>query len=87
MTADMIEVMKEAARAAGDYMCGSDERAQTNKSNAKDFVTVADVKSQNILREMLRTQYPIRLYYPKKTASRNDDSSSHQTSPALCSIR
>ena len=38
-------------------MLGSDERTQTNKSNAKDFVTIADIKSQNILRELLQEAY------------------------------
>ena len=50
--------MKQAALAAGDYMAGSDEREQTDKSNAKDFVTVADIKSQTILRDMLQAHYP-----------------------------
>ena len=54
---DMIEVMKQAAQNAGNYMLGSDERTQTNKSNAKDFVTIADIKSQNILRELLHEAY------------------------------
>lgn len=53
----MIEVMKKAAQNAGNYMLGSDERTQTNKSNAKDFVTIADIKSQNILRELLQEAY------------------------------
>lgn len=55
---DMIEVMKHAALAAGEYMAGSSEREQTNKTNAKDFVTVADIKSQNILRDTLHAEYP-----------------------------
>lgn len=53
-----IEVMKRAALEAGEYMAGSNEVEQTNKSNAKDFVTIADIKSQNILRARLRTEFP-----------------------------
>ena len=54
----MIEVMKEAALAAGSYMLNSDEREQTNKTNTKDFVTVADIKSQDIIRDKLRQKFP-----------------------------
>lgn len=53
-----MDIMKQAALAAGGYMAGSDEREQTDKSNAKDFVTVADIKSQTILRDMLKARYP-----------------------------
>jgi myo-inositol-1(or 4)-monophosphatase len=48
----------EAARQAGAFMRGSDERESTDKTNAKDFVTVADIKSQNIIRETLQAAYP-----------------------------
>lgn len=54
----MIEAMKEAALAAGSYMLNSDEREQTNKTNTKDFVTVADIKSQDIIRDTLRQKFP-----------------------------
>ncbi len=50
--------MKDAALAAGAFMRTSDERGSTDKSNAKDFVTVADIKSQNILKEMLNKAFP-----------------------------
>lgn len=53
-----IEVMKNAALAAGEYMARSDEREQQNKSNSKDFVTVADIKSQDILRKTLAEHFP-----------------------------
>jgi fructose-1,6-bisphosphatase/inositol monophosphatase family enzyme len=53
-----IEIMKDAARQAGAYMRGSHERASTEKSNSKDFVTVSDIKSQNILRQTLQAAYP-----------------------------
>lgn len=49
----VIDEMKQAALAAGVFMRSSIEREATNKSNAKDFVTVADIKSQNILKEKL----------------------------------
>ena len=53
-----IDAMKQAALAAGMFMKNSDEREHTDKSNTKDFVTVADVKSQNILRAQLSKMFP-----------------------------
>ncbi|MDB5185759.1 MAG: suhB [Candidatus Saccharibacteria bacterium] len=50
--------MKEAACAAGAFMRGSVEIDHTEKTNAKDFVTVADIKSQDIIRDYLRERYP-----------------------------
>lgn len=48
--------MKKAALKAGVFMRSSTERESTEKTNVKDFVTVADIKSQDILRgELLRT--------------------------------
>lgn len=46
------------ARKAGAFMLGSNERESTDKTNAKDFVTVADIKSQTIIRDGLRAAYP-----------------------------
>jgi myo-inositol-1(or 4)-monophosphatase len=54
----MIEEMKKAALKAGEFMRSSTEREATEKSNAKDFVTVADIKSQNILRDELHRSFP-----------------------------
>ncbi len=60
MTTD-IAILKDIARQAGDFMRGSSataDREQTDKSNAKDFVTVADIKSQDIIRSALVEYYP-----------------------------
>jgi myo-inositol-1(or 4)-monophosphatase len=54
----MIDEMKKAARKAGEFMHSSVEREATEKSNAKDFVTVADIKSQDILRKSLLESFP-----------------------------
>jgi myo-inositol-1(or 4)-monophosphatase len=54
----MIDEMKKAARRAGAFMLSTSEKAHTEKTNAKDFVTVADIKSQDIIRKLLRTVYP-----------------------------
>jgi myo-inositol-1(or 4)-monophosphatase len=54
----MIEHMKQAARAAGLFMINATDTTHTEKTNAKDFVTVADIKSQDILRDFLRNVYP-----------------------------
>lgn len=53
----MIEEMKNAALKAGEYMRSATERDATEKSGAKDFVTVADIKSQDILREELQKAF------------------------------
>lgn len=52
-----MSVMQNAALKAGEYILSSDERQQTDKSNKKDFVTVADIKSQDILRQSLRSAF------------------------------
>jgi len=54
----MIDEMKKAARQAGAFMLSTNEKAHTEKTNAKDFVTVADIKSQDIIRKLLREAYP-----------------------------
>lgn len=53
-----MQVMLTAAHEAGKYILDSDERQQTDKSNKKDFVTVADIKSQDILRHILEQEFP-----------------------------
>lgn len=50
--------MTAIAREAGAFMAGSDETDSTDKSNTKDFVTVADIKSQAILRDRLLENEP-----------------------------
>lgn len=46
------------AKQAGAFMLGSQERDATQKTNVKDFVTVADIKAQNIIRTALAAAYP-----------------------------
>lgn len=53
-----IEVLSRIARQAGEFMRGSTDRSHTNKSNAKDFVTVADIKSQDIIASELAKYFP-----------------------------
>lgn len=50
--------MKSAARSAGKFMAGSTDTTHTEKSNAKDFVTIADIKSQDIIRDELQKNFP-----------------------------
>ncbi len=54
----MIEEMKKAAQQAGAFILSTDEKSHTEKTNAKDFVTVADIKSQDILRRELHAAFP-----------------------------
>lgn len=59
MTVDRIEVMKSAAKQAGEFMLGAQHLTDSSlKANANDFVTVADIKSQNLLREVLKKNFP-----------------------------
>lgn len=53
-----IDILVDIAHQAGEFMRGSDDKSHTNKTNAKDFVTVADIKSQNIISEGLRLHFP-----------------------------
>lgn len=54
----MLDQMKNAALIAGAYIKTTEERDHTDKSNTKDFVTVADIKSQDILRNELKVAFP-----------------------------
>lgn len=54
-----IEIMKQVAREAGLVMqTAGIPRDHTQKSNAKDFVTVADIKSQDLITKHLRVHFP-----------------------------
>lgn len=56
-----VEQIIAVVRQAGAYMLGAGtagQRQATTKSNAKDFVTAADIKAQGILRQGLRQCYP-----------------------------
>src|SRR5665213_3172912 len=54
-----IEIMKSVAREAGEFMLGAQHlREHSQKSNAKDLVTLADLKSQSIIREKLVAAFP-----------------------------
>lgn len=53
-----IDHMKAAARAAGAYIKNSDDTAHTDKSNRKDFVTDADIRSQELIVKELSELYP-----------------------------
>jgi myo-inositol-1(or 4)-monophosphatase len=54
-----IDTITEIIREAGEYMLGADgDTAHTEKSNAKDFVTVADIKTQNIIAARLAAAFP-----------------------------
>ncbi len=54
-----LAVMKSAALEAGEFMLGAKNQTQSEtKANANDFVTVADIKSQNMIRKHLRQYYP-----------------------------
>lgn len=54
-----IEIMKQVAREAGAVMqAAAVPRDHIQKSNAKDFVTVADIKSQDLITKRLRAHFP-----------------------------
>lgn len=59
MNMEYMQVMREAAKAAGEFMRRNKNLTDaTNKANANDFVTVADIKSQNFIRKELNAKFP-----------------------------
>jgi fructose-1,6-bisphosphatase/inositol monophosphatase family enzyme len=60
MLMNLLEIMEQTAREAGAFMLGAADLRETTtqKTNSKDFVTVADIKSQDIIRERLRASFP-----------------------------
>lgn len=54
----LIDHMKTAALAAGAYMKTTSDKAHTDKSNRKDFVTEADIRSQEIVIDELSKAFP-----------------------------
>lgn len=56
---EQVETLEQIAREAGAFMLGAGGLTDsTEKSNRKDFVTVADIKSQDILRSRLEAAFP-----------------------------
>jgi myo-inositol-1(or 4)-monophosphatase len=55
---DLKNLLIAAAREAGEYMKGESVTTHSDKSNAKDFVTVADIKSQDIIRNQILAAVP-----------------------------
>lgn len=54
----MVGPMQDIARLAGEFMLNAEERDHTDKTNRKDFVTVADIKSQDIITQRLEQAFP-----------------------------
>src|SRR6266702_2422819 len=55
---EIIVTLDAAARKAGEFVLSArGDTAQTNKSNSKDFVTVADIKSQGIIVSELQNSF------------------------------
>jgi myo-inositol-1(or 4)-monophosphatase len=55
---ELNQTLQAIVREAGRFMLGSSETNSTDKTNKKDFVTVADIKSQNIIEQRLQERYP-----------------------------
>ncbi len=58
---ERLQIMEEIARQAGAFMLGSNEAdsaVQDEKTNIKDFATVADIKSRDIIRKALYEHFP-----------------------------
>jgi myo-inositol-1(or 4)-monophosphatase len=56
---EVVTVVDGIARKAGAFILSAQgETQQTNKTNSKDFVTVADIKSQNIIVQELNEAFP-----------------------------
>jgi myo-inositol-1(or 4)-monophosphatase len=53
-----IAILRDIAKQAGAFMrSAAADRSSTDKTNTKDFVTVADIKSQDLIRQRLREHY------------------------------
>lgn len=58
---DLIKInqlLQQIVREAGKFMLAGTDLSAQQKTNAKDFVTVADIKSQNIIRKALTRALP-----------------------------
>lgn len=56
---NLLLTMQQAALEAGEFLLGKDaSRESTQKTGANDFVTVADIKSQDLLRKKLAAAFP-----------------------------
>jgi 3'-phosphoadenosine 5'-phosphosulfate (PAPS) 3'-phosphatase len=55
---DLKNSLEKIVKKAGSYMLGATERSSTEKTNAKDFVTIADIKSQHLLEKELGAAFP-----------------------------
>lgn len=54
-----LEILEQIAREAGTFMKGAQNLSESSeKSNSKDFVTVADIKSQDIIHARVLEHYP-----------------------------
>jgi myo-inositol-1(or 4)-monophosphatase len=56
-----LRLLMGIAQEAGAFMVGAnaqEQRQSTDKTNAKDFVTVADIKSQDLIRARLKSADP-----------------------------
>lgn len=66
--AEINQAMQKIVRLAGEYVRGAADRTSTDKTNTKDFVTVADIKSQNIIEQELHGAFPdIEVYSEEHT--------------------
>lgn len=58
---DLQNVLRGIVRQAGALIVAANsdnDRQQTQKSNIKDFVTVADIRAQNIIEKQLKAEFP-----------------------------
>jgi len=53
-----IEVLKNIALKAGEFIRSADGSEHTEKTNAKDFVTLTDIKVQDMIRKELNQHFP-----------------------------
>lgn len=54
----MEHKLQDIAYRAGRFILGAKQTKHTNKTNSKDFVTVADIKAQNIIEKQLKQEFP-----------------------------
>lgn len=55
---EILDTMKYALTTAADNLLSGADRQSTTKQNAKDVVTVSDIKAQDTIRKILQNQFP-----------------------------
>ena len=85
----IINIFEKAARKAGKNLLrdfGEIENLQIHSKNIGDFVTNADIKTQQILLDTLKYYYPDATYITEEESTIRAVSYTHLTLPTIYSV-